>query len=738
MNDDIPAPHIERPSKGKFAPAVLVWLVPLAALIVAGLVAWQTINARGPQITISFAEASGVIAGETEVRYRDVQVGVVEEVGFTDGLDRVLLTVRLDKDVAGFADDDAEFWIVRPEVTTRGISGLNTVLSGVYIEANWDSTDEGVHADFVGLDRAPLSAGNREGLSFVLRSRREGGLAANTPILYKGIEVGRVGEPRITGDGSGVEAEAFIDAPHDGLITTATRFWDTSGITFSLGPSGAQVDFESIASLVSGGIAFQTIVSGGEPPEDGTVFEVYPDESTARNSIFEQDTQQVLSLSVVFSENVSGLETEAPVELNGIRVGQVTNLTGLVDEERFGDTRVRLVAVLDIGISRLGLPQGSTREDALAFLQEKVTGEGLRARLTNASLLTGGLKVELARVPEAPAAAIEEAEPFPIFPTAESAVEDMSASAEDVLRRVEKLPVEELMQSAIDFLNASTALVRNEDLNGTPAAIRAILADVDAVTGSDAVQALPDEVQGLVASLRDSSTDMQAAIADLRSVVAGFEAADVPQRTVNVLDAAQAMAGDISTVAQGVPALVDEFKALAADARSIPFQELSARLDTLLATADTFLGDEALAALPADLSSTLAEARTMAAELRGLVASEGVQAIPDRTAALLTDMAGRRGRPACDAERVPRDRGRGPAGCGGGCHDRGCRRCHRRGGRPARADRRSASRGRQGGRSAAGPADRTADRHAGIGADTAGQQRHAVPARRAERRAGRA
>lgn len=321
-------------------------------------------------------------------------------------------------------------------------------------------------------------------------------------------------------------------------------------------------------------------------------------------------------------------------------MGQVTNLTGLVDEERFGDTRVRLVAVLDIGISRLGLPQGSTREDALAFLQEKVTGEGLRARLTNASLLTGGLKVELARVPEAPAAAIEEAEPFPIFPTAESAVEDMSASAEDVLRRVEKLPVEELMQSAIDFLNASTALVRNEDLNGTPAAIRAILADVDAVTGSDAVQALPDEVQGLVASLRDSSTDMQAAIADLRSVVAGFEAADVPQRTVNVLDAAQAMAGDISTVAQGVPALVDEFKALAADARSIPFQELSARLDTLLATADTFLGDEALAALPADLSSTLAEARTMAAELRGLVASEGVQAIPDRTAALLTDMQG--------------------------------------------------------------------------------------------------
>lgn len=639
-DDDIPAPHIENPNTGRFAPAVLVWLVPLGALLVAALVTWNTISARGPLITISFNEASGVIAGETGLRYRDVTVGVVEKVGFTEELNRVLLTVRLNKEVADFADEDAEFWIVQPEVTTRGITGLNTVLSGVYLEANWNNVGNGVHTSFIGLDRAPLNTGTRDGLIFTLRSRREGGLTPNTPILYKGIEVGRVGTPRITRDGTGVEAQAFIEAPHDDLITTATRFWDTSGVRFTLGAQGAAIDFDSIASLLSGGISFQTIVSGGTPPERGHVFDVYPDEGTARNSVFEQGAREVLTFSLIFDQNVSGLENGAAVELGGIRVGEVTNLTGLVDEGRFGDTRVRLVAVIDIGVGRLGLPEGSTGQDAFDFLQEKVTKEGMRARLTNASLLTGGLKIELVTLPDAAEAAIGEDEPFPVFPTARAEVEDVTASAKDVLRRVEDLPVEDLMQSAIDFLNGATQLVRNEDLNGTPAAIRAILADVDAVTGSDGVQTLPDEVQALLASLQDASAEAQAAIVDLRGVVADFDAAGVTDRAAGALEATQAMAEEVAVVAEGVPALLDELQALAADARTIPFAELSARLDTVLASADAVLTGDALAALPAEVASALTEAQGLAADLRGLIASEDVQALPPQASALLTELQG--------------------------------------------------------------------------------------------------
>ncbi len=60
----------------------LVWLVPLAALLVSLWVAWQSYADRGPLVDILFEEATGIREGETELRYRDVTVGRVEDVGF--------------------------------------------------------------------------------------------------------------------------------------------------------------------------------------------------------------------------------------------------------------------------------------------------------------------------------------------------------------------------------------------------------------------------------------------------------------------------------------------------------------------------------------------------------------------------------------------------------------------------------------------------------------------------------
>ena len=55
----------------------IVWLVPVLALIIGLGVAWQTYQDRGPTISILLNEASGVLEGETELRYRDVKVGIV-------------------------------------------------------------------------------------------------------------------------------------------------------------------------------------------------------------------------------------------------------------------------------------------------------------------------------------------------------------------------------------------------------------------------------------------------------------------------------------------------------------------------------------------------------------------------------------------------------------------------------------------------------------------------------------
>ncbi|MEP5759897.1 MAG: MlaD family protein, partial [Litoreibacter sp.] len=341
-----------------------VWLIPVFALVIALGVAWQAYNDRGPIIRILFESAAGVKAGVTELKYRDVVVGVVEKVGFVDDLRRVFVDVRIGKEVASYVDSSASFWVVSPQVSVRGISGLDTVLSGVFIEGSWDGNADGTEHEFIGLESAPLIRPGERGLQIALRSKGNTNLAEDTPILYRGVEVGRMGQAVISRDGGFTIAEAIIYEPHDRLISKTTRFWDTSGFSFSIGPGGAELDFSSIATLISGGITFETLVSGDEPISDGTIFEVYDGIAEAKASVYNDSDVEPLEVSAIFLDNIAGLTVGAPVELSGLAVGEIINLNGIVDRQKFGDGRVRLKATMAIQPARLGLPGTPTKEAA--------------------------------------------------------------------------------------------------------------------------------------------------------------------------------------------------------------------------------------------------------------------------------------------------------------------------------------------------------------------------------------
>ena len=596
----------------------LVWLVPLAALLVSFWVAWQSYADRGPLVDILFEEATGIREGETELRYRDVTVGRVEDVGFSDTLDRVRVTVRLDKDIADYADEDAEFWIVQPEVTTQGVSGLDTVLSGVFIEAAWNTDPGGLVAEHIAIPRAPLLRSGEEGLSFRMTAGSGVQLTGGTPILHKGVEVGRIGSPELTTDGTVARAEAIIYAPYDRLVSSNTRFWDTSGFTFSLGANGAELDFSSLATLIAGGVAFDTVVSGGGPVSDGVDFTVFADESAARASLFQNDGAPVLNLTAIFEDNFSGLTVGAPVLLDGVNVGEVANLNGIVDEALFDDPNVRLSTSMVLRTSKLGLAE-STPEAALDFLAERVEN-GLRARLASASILTGGLKIELVDIADpVPALLDREGEPFPIVPVAPAEISDVSATAEGVMERINNLPIEELLEAATVFLTSATALTENEDIRAIPGDVRGLLADVRTVTGSEEIQALPGQASELLAEL-------QALSSDLRGIADSIEAAGAVERLMAAVDAATEAATGVGTSVEGVPALVERLTAVAAKAEALEVQELIAELSETVEAARVLLADDGTKALPARLGDTLAELEAALVELREGGAVENLNA----------------------------------------------------------------------------------------------------------------
>ena len=111
----------------------LVWLVPIAALVVGLILVVRALTSVGPEIVITFRTAEGLEPGRTEVRFKEVAVGKVSRVALSPDRERVMVTVKLDKSAASLAVDDTRFWVVKPRVGLAGVTGLGTLFSGSYI-----------------------------------------------------------------------------------------------------------------------------------------------------------------------------------------------------------------------------------------------------------------------------------------------------------------------------------------------------------------------------------------------------------------------------------------------------------------------------------------------------------------------------------------------------------------------------------------------------------------------------
>jgi paraquat-inducible protein B len=616
-----PAPLDVRPVKRPLWQRIsVVWLVPVLALAVSLGVAYSNYANQGTLIEISFENASGVTADETVIKYRDVTVGRVEKVAFADGLSVVLIEARIDKTLAPYLDDDAQFWVVRPDVSVRGITGLDTVLGGVYIEGNWDAQNDVAQFEFVGLEDAPQTRAGQRGTVISLRARDGSALSEGAPILHKGITVGRLETPELSFNGNDVIVDAFVEYPYDQRITSNTRFWDTSGFSLSLGAGGVSLDVNSIASLIEGGIAFDTVVSGGRPLREGQVFDLFFDEDTARNSLFSSPTQnaEVLNIDVLFDGSVRGLSAGSEVRFQGIRIGTVTDLSAFVVTDQ-REQSVRLRTNLAIEPGRLGLGPDATPEEALAFL-DGLVADGLRARMITGNILSGSLQVELIQVPTAPSAILaRDVDGKGIIPTTKSEITDVAATAEGVLERINELPVEELMSGAISMMGSFERLANDEDLRSVPSSVSALLDEARTLVGGDDIQAVP-------ADLRAAVMDIRTTIAGLNTVIAGANDAELVQSLATTLQTANAAVTNIEQATRNLPAITARVEDIADKLFAIEIAGMVDAATGTLNSIDALIGSDTTADLPQSVSAALDEVRLFLGEVRAGGAIENVNA----------------------------------------------------------------------------------------------------------------
>ena len=213
-------------------------------------------HAISSPIRIAFDNGQGLLAGQTQVRYLGLPVGMVETVRPKNG--KIEAVVHLDAGYDFLRREGSAFSVVRLNVSLNGVSGLETVVSGVYIDCVPAEGGRLIDAfTGVSLAKAAFDKKEEEGLEVVVTAEHSS-IAVDAPVSYRGLVVGRVLRKVLAADGKKVGLHLVISAPYADLIRENTKFWDASGVKVSLGFFSLKVQTGSLDALAHGGLAFAT------------------------------------------------------------------------------------------------------------------------------------------------------------------------------------------------------------------------------------------------------------------------------------------------------------------------------------------------------------------------------------------------------------------------------------------------------------------------------------------------
>jgi len=268
------------------------------------------------------------------------------------------------------------------------------------------------------------------------------------------VPVGRVTEFRLDADGHGVTVGVFIESPYDHFVVRDSRFWHASGMDVSLGADGLRFNTESVAAIVVGGIAFETPESSQATPAAaaGTQFHLAGNRVAAMKSPNETPDSYVL----YFKNSLRGLAIGAPVDFNGVEVGEVRSIS-----IEYDPTNVRFRFPVEIAIYpqrvraryRQDSPRPDTERTGTYRFVERLIEHGFRAQLRTGSLLTSQQYVALDFFPEAPRSHSDPTVVPMMLPTMPGGMDELQGSLADILRKIDAIPLQRL------GLDADAALI---------------------------------------------------------------------------------------------------------------------------------------------------------------------------------------------------------------------------------------------------------------------------------------
>jgi paraquat-inducible protein B len=426
--------------------------VPLISAILGLWLVARYYSAKGPVIIVRFENADGIIAGKTPVLCRSVNIGTVSDMELSKDNKSVIVKLAMTREAKRLLVEDSQIWVERARYSSAGLSGLNTLVSGNYIQLQ-PGVSKKAREDFTGLENPPPTPPGVPGLHFKLLADQAGGLGPGAPIIYKGINIGKLEARTFRTDPAEVEFDAFIEGDYVGLVNRDTRFYNSGGLDLKIGAEGVQIRVAALESLLTSSVTFTDPEPGAQHQKsipEGQSFRLYGSLSDAKKVDFNPTIPYLL----LFTGSVRGLSPDAPVEFRGIRIGSVVAASF---KYLASDPEHRVPVLIKIDPTVLTDKPGGDPAATHNLISQGVA-HGLRASLKMGSLLTGQLFVELDFQKDAPPAIITGVGDYAVLPTAPSVgLDELQEKAGALLDKFKTLPVEQIGANA----NAALASVKD-------------------------------------------------------------------------------------------------------------------------------------------------------------------------------------------------------------------------------------------------------------------------------------
>jgi paraquat-inducible protein B len=216
-----------------------------------------------------------------------------------------------------------------------------------------------------------------------------------------------------------------------------------------------------------------------------------------------QPDQQMMLFVMYFPDSLRGLTVGAPVEFNGVLIGEVKSIRVefIEDARQARQARFPVTAAIYPGRLRAMTTESMTAPDPA---EQKVRFDrliegGVRAQIRTGSLITGQLYVAIDTFPNAAPAKIDWTKNPPVLPTEPGTMKELQATLMNISKKIESMPLEQIggdLRQALQSLNRTLVTadqaVKRLDKDVSPAAkatledARRMLNTADRTLASDA------------------------------------------------------------------------------------------------------------------------------------------------------------------------------------------------------------------------------------------------------------